>query len=189
MLSFPYEDIEYKKKKQILFCGRFNMQKNPYRALYAWQKLQDRLSDWKLLMVGDGPLLPRCIEFAKELNLKRVEFVGFQNPQQLYKESPLLWMTSNYEGWGLVLTEAMQYKCVPVAFDSFEAIADIITDGHDGCLVEPFDIKNFAETTLQLVSSRKLSQICLYTNIKVKYFETSAIGAEWKLLFKDLIIE
>lgn len=186
MLSFPYEDIHVEKKKQILFCGRFNQQKNPYRALYAWKELQDRLPDWTLQMVGDGPLLSQCKELARKLNLERVKFPGFKNPQQYYKDSPVLWMTSNYEGWGLVLTEAMQYKCVPLAFESFEAVSDIIQTPDVGCLINPFDIKALADSTFILIDNNKLVEMSSAAYIKAGVFDASVIGMCWKRIFEEL---
>lgn len=185
MLSFPYEDIHVEKKKQILFCGRFNLQKNPYRALYAWKELQDRLSDWTLQMVGDGPLLSQCKDLARKLNLERVNFPGFSDSLQYFRESSVLWMTSNYEGWGLVLTEAMQNKCVPIAFDSYESITDIVHTPDVGCLIKPFDVKALADSTFSLIKDDKLKEMNSAAFMKAKDFDASVIGMRWKRMFGE----
>ena len=119
MLSFDKVVTPTNKQKQILFCGRMTSQKKPYRVLYAWQQIQVHLSDWELLLVGDGPWLDRLKQLSLKLKLKRVQFCGFQDPMPFYQKASILWMTSNFEGWGLVLTEAMQFGCVPIAFNSF----------------------------------------------------------------------
>ena len=131
-------------------------QKKPYRVLYAWQQIQVHLSDWELLLVGDGPWLDRLKQLSLKLKLKRVQFCGFQDPMPFYQKASILWMTSNFEGWGLVLTEAMQFGCVPIAFNSFGSISDIIDNNQSGCLVPPFNIRQFVYKTLALIQSGKL---------------------------------
>lgn len=154
MLSFPYEKCNHPKKKQILWCGRLLFsQKRPDRILWIWKKLQDKLPDWNLVIVGDGPFSGQMQQLSKRLSLERIEFAGFKDPVPYYKESSIFCMTSNHEGWGLVLTEAMQYGCVPVAFDSFESIHEIIEDGKNGFLVNPFDMDMYADKILYLVKN------------------------------------
>ena len=51
-------------------------------------------------------------------------------------------MTSSFEGWGLTLTEAQQYGCVPLAFHSFASLTDIITDKVNGFAISVGRIKS-----------------------------------------------
>lgn len=55
-----------------------------------------------------------------------------------YEESEILVMTSIFEGFGLVLTEAMSRGCIPIAFDSFKSVHDIVDSGRNGMLIKPF---------------------------------------------------
>ena len=52
-------------------------------------------------------------------------------------------MTSNYEGFPMVLLEAMQFGCVPIAFKSFESLDDIIINHNNGYQITPFDIYEY----------------------------------------------
>ena len=47
---------------------------------------------------------------------------GQKNPEPYYNEASIFMMTSSFEGWGLTLTEAQQYGCVPLAFHSFASL-------------------------------------------------------------------
>lgn len=85
------------------------------------------------------------------MKLKRITFYGFQNPDEFYKKSLVSCMTSNFEGFGMVLVEAMQYGCVPFAFDTFTALHDIIDDGVNGFIIPPFDEDKYAETVERFV--------------------------------------
>lgn len=91
-----------------------------------WKILQDKLVQYKLEIVGGGTEQVFFEKMAHSMCLKRITFHGFTNPTEYYKRAPILCMTSNYEGFPMVLVEAMQYGCVPFAFDSFPSLYDII---------------------------------------------------------------
>lgn len=185
MLSFPYEKHDYPKKKQILWCGRLLFsQKRPDRILWVWKKVQDKLPDWSLVIVGDGPFSEQMQQLSKQLSLERIEFAGFKNPVPYYKGSSIFCMTSNHEGWGLVLTEAMQYGCVPVAFDSFESIHEIIEDGKNGFLVKPFDTDMYANKILNLANGSIIEKYRENALASMEKFTPSNIINQWMLLFR-----
>lgn len=95
------------------------------------------MPDWSLEFVGDGFQLDDLRRLATKMNLERVTFHGFLPPQDFYKKSKIFLMTSDYEGWGLTLTEAMQYKCVPLVMSTYSSVYDIIDDGKNGFLIPP----------------------------------------------------
>ena len=70
-------------------------------------------------------------------------------------------MTSDYEGWGLTLTEAMQYKCVPVVMSTYSSIFDIVEDGKNGCLILNVDCKTMADKVLWLAENPQKLQMRL----------------------------
>lgn len=188
MLSFPYEKSNYPKKKQILWCGRLLFSpKRPDRILWVWKKLQDRLPDWNLVIVGDGPFSEQMRQLSKRLSLERIEFAGFKDPVPYYKESSIFCMTSNHEGWGLVLTEAMQYGCVPVAFDSFESIHEIISDGKTGYLVSPFDINRMAEKVWSLAMDKKIATYAKESQMSMSNLTPNKIAKMWTTLFYEIL--
>lgn len=187
MLSFLYEKRDYPKKKQILWCGRLLFsQKRPDRILWVWKKLQDRLPDWNLVIVGDGPFSEQMQQLSKRLSLERIEFAGFKDPVPYYKESSIFCMTSNSEGFPMVLTEAMQYGCIPVAFDSFESIHEIIEDGKNGVLVKPFDLNSYADKILYLAKSN----MGKYVDNVISSMERlvpETIAKQWLKLFNEVL--
>jgi glycosyltransferase involved in cell wall biosynthesis len=147
----------------------------------------NELPDWRLVLLGDGPMRKRCEELAKELQLERYTFLGFQNPIEYYKSSSLMLMTSNFEGWGLVLTEAMLYGCIPIAFDSFGSIKEIIIDGVNGKLIKPFNINEMSNVIIKLIKSNKLLCLSNEANLSIKRFSPEQIGKEWIRLFNNVI--
>ena len=118
--------------------------------------------------------------------MERIEFAGFKNPVPYYQESSIFCMTSNHEGWGLVLTEAMQYGCVPIAFDSFESIHEIIQNKENGFLVKPFQIQEYVKILIDITNT----DISTYSQCAIDSMERlkpNQIIKEWMALFKQTI--
>lgn len=176
-----------KKKKQVLFIGLFSTQKAVDRLIRVWGKLYSHHPDWRLVIVGDGPknIVSRLHSMASKMD--NVEFVGFQSPLSYLKESSILCLTSNYEGWGMVLTEAMQCGTVPIAFQSFASVTDIIAHDVNGILVPPFDLDSYAHELSSLMSNPdKLIQLSRKAMQDVRRFSVSNIVDQWEELFKSL---
>ena len=68
-----------------------------------------------------------------------------KNPLRYYEHASIFMMTSAYEGWGMTVIEAMQNGVVPIVFNSYSAVYDILTDEEDGIIIENNDIKNYAD--------------------------------------------
>lgn len=89
-------------------------------------------------------------------------------------------LTSIYEGWGMVLTEAMQFGCVPIAFDSFPAVRDIIIPNETGILVKPFSKKEYIFKLTHLMEDDNYrNQLSQKGFEYVKKFDTSNILPKW----------
>lgn len=180
--SFKSQQCE--KKKQLLYVGRLDKgQKRPDRLLKIWKRLYKKFPDWEMIIVGDGIERRRLEKSAKEMD--RISFVGFQSPEQYYREASVLCMTSNFEGFPMVLPEAMAFATLPVAFDSFSAVHDILEDGKTGVLVTPFSIKDFADKLSMLMSDEeklyRMSENCMKD---VMRFSLDSIVDRWEHLFK-----
>ena len=98
-------------------------------------------------------------------------------------------MTSNHEGWGLVLTEAMQFGCIPVAFDSFESIHEIIRDGENGLLVKPFHVYMYANKIFKLANSPIIQEYRKNALNSMEKLIPSNIINQWMTLFHWIIKE
>lgn len=137
--GFAYDFQE--KEKVILYVGRIDhIQKRVERIVEVWKSLAVKLPDWKLEIVGDGPERKRLEAMVLRDSIPRVSFEGFQDTADYYKRASILLLTSEYEGFGLVIVEAMAFACVPVVYGSYSAVYDIIENGKDGYIVPtPFD--------------------------------------------------
>lgn len=132
--DFVYNTAQ--KRKEIIFVGRLDpVQKRVNRVIDAWYLLEDKHPEWCLTIVGDGSDRGNLESYAASMNLKRVHFEGFQKPLEYYKRASILILTSEFEGFPLVLAEAMTFGIVPVVYDSFAADRDIIDNGKNGVIV------------------------------------------------------
>lgn len=126
------------KQKEIIYVGRIDYnQKRVNRIIETWKELEDKYPEWKLSIIGDGPYRKEIEQQTKELELSRVHFEGFKSPKDYYKRASILILTSEYEGFGLVIIEAMSCGVVPVVYGSYSAVYDIIQNNTNGIIVQP----------------------------------------------------
>ncbi len=176
------------KKRIVLFVGRMEMkQKRPDQLLKIWSSLQQQFFDWELIMLGDGPDLEQVKSLTKELKLDRVSFKGFVNPIDYYKRSSIICVTSDYEGFGLVLVEAMQFGVVPVAFDNWASLKDIIPDATMGYRVPSGNRALYIERVASLMRNEELVNSMSKRAMEYsRQFDISIIGEKWKALFTEV---
>lgn len=181
-----FEPQQCEKKKQLLYVGRLDKaQKRPDRLLKIWSILYKKFPDWEMIIVGDGKERARLENMAKSLD--RITFVGFQTPEKYYRDASIFCMTSNFEGFPMVLPEAMAFGTIPFAFDSFPAVHDILEEGKTGFLVKPFSIKEYARKLERLMSDEEkravMAQNCMNN---VTRFSLNNIVVKWEALFNSL---
>lgn len=88
----------------------------------------------------------------------------------------------------MVLLEAAAYACVPVAFDSYAAVRDIVADGENGVLVPAFDCEAYVEMLARLMSDAAARErLALAARSRVSDFSASKIAARWEALFTEIL--
>ncbi|SHK76052.1 MULTISPECIES: glycosyltransferase [unclassified Fibrobacter] len=157
ILSFDVRNdksIIAQKKNEVLIVSRMKEpQKRISLALKIWREVEkSKIAEtWTLKIIGDGENLQDYKKLAARMNLKNVQFMGKQNPRPFYETAAMSMMTSSFEGWGLTLTESQQFGVVPLAFDSYASIKDIIFDGENGFLIPYGNLKMYAQKMLDLM--------------------------------------
>ena len=178
------------KKKELLFVGRMSFaEKRPDLLLRVWTKLQTDFPDWSLRFVGDGDCLPELKRLAGTLGAERVSFEGFCDPAPYYRDAAIFCMTSAYEGFCMVLVEATAFGCVPVAFDSFTSIFDIVEDGENGFVVPAFDLDAYAEALARLMRDDALRERLAKNALAQipEKFSPKKIGDAWERLLAEIL--
>lgn len=173
-----------KKKKQILYVGRMDtFNKRVNRIVEAWERLFQNYPDWSLELVGQGPQLESLKEYVSHNHIERVHFHGFQkeSPRKFYEDSSILLLTSDLEGFGLVIVESMQFGAVPIVYGSYVAVYDIIENEVDGFITPmPYDANNTIEKIRTLIdSSERRNRMAKAAIEKSKQFSIDSIIKKW----------
>lgn len=185
-------DLYAGKNKEIIFVGRLeSVVKRVDRVLEVWNYLEKQFPDWQLTIVGDGEDKKKLEGQVRDLKLNCVSFVGFQQPLEYYKRASILLLTSEFEGFPLVLPECMSFGVIPAVYNSFVAVNDIIKDKYNGLLF-PYHEDGFrAEEAASLLSSimgnnslrNEMSKAAMETS---KRFAMDKICSDWERTFKRL---
>ena len=179
------------RKKQVLFVGRLDKNKQVDKLINIWQKvMQSKILDkWKLIVIGSGAEKKSLEETVKEKNLPKIEFFGhIQDPFNIFEDSQILVMTSKKEGLPLVLIEGLFCDLPLISFDCDCGPADIIDDGETGFLIPVGDENEFADRLSLLMQNDDLRlQFSQKTLVTRKRFLPETILPLWKDLINDLI--
>jgi len=190
ILSFKVYNSADLNSKIAIAVGRLDSQKGFDTLIKMWAVVVKKCKGWKLNIFGQGEDEKYLKQLIRRLNLIDSVFINRpdKNIQQRYLDSSLFLMTSNFEGWGLVLTEAMQCGLPSVAFACKCGPKDIITDGEDGFCI-PYKNENlFVERTLQLMNNEKL-RITMGRNASrnIQRYSIDNVMPMWHDLFNNLI--
>ncbi len=141
--------VESRKTKKVLAVGRLHEQKGFDILLEAWNNVQrDNVQctkDWTLRIVGEGPQRAALEQQIKDLQLSNVVLAGrVENVVEEYNEASLFVLSSRYEGFSLVLLEAMWCGVPCVSFDCPHGPAELL-GGDRGWLVPAMDVEKLAQ--------------------------------------------
>ena len=196
-VTLDSSDFEYSihnKQKEIIYLGRIDYnQKRVYRVIDTWARLEKKFPDWKLTIVGDGVERKNVEKQVADYDLKHVSFEGFQQPKPYYERASILLLTSEYEGFPLVLAECMSFGVIPVVYDSYSAVRDIIDDGKDGVVIpyekNGYDADKAAGMLAQIMQNNSLRDMMAHAAIeKSKAYSVERIYQEWMRTFDKLLL-
>lgn len=189
-LSFYPETPSNLENKKVIVVGKQSYQKGYDLLLEAWKLVIEKHPDWHLDIYGKKDYAMKLDELAIELSL--MDTLAFHEPekeiQQKYLESSIYVMSSRYEGFGMVLIEAMACGLPCVSFNCNYGPSDIITDGIDGYVVEKQDCDALASKIINLIEDGYLrKKMGLVARENVKRYLSIHILDQWDVLFKSLL--
>jgi len=175
----------------IVACGRLTPQKNYSLLLNAFYRVT-RLINAKLLILGEGEEENRLIELTDTLGIKdKVFFLGFhKNPFRYIARSNVFALSSDCEGFAIVITEAMVCGVPVVSTDCPSGPGEIITDGVNGLLVPVGDILKMSDAILKLLTDKKLAKsIGEAGRRRAEDFNVDKMVKEYEKCFLELLQE
>ena len=187
---FPMEQYDREKRNEVLWVGRFDdKHKRLSEALYIWKKVEEdgRFPDWRLRIVGYGSDERFYARLVKRLGLQNVHFEGKTESRPFYRSASLYMMTSAFEGFGLVITEALQSAAVPLAYDTFASLHDIIRDGYNGYIIPEGNRRAYADRLLRLMAEKDSRKHLAGQGMEaIEKFSVENITKQWNQLFESL---
>ena len=174
--------------KRVIAIGRLTWEKGFGRLIEAWSIVCSRHPDWHLDIYGQGSMYDTLNTLTNTYKAHNLTFHNYtSNISQEYANSSICAVTSYFEGFSLVLLEAMRHGVPCVAFDCPFGPRIIIDDASNGFLVYDGEIKLFAERLCRLIEDEDLrKQFSKNAIERAKSFDTDIIMDQWKTLFEEL---
>ena len=177
--------------KRVIAVGRYVYQKGFDQLLQAWATIERQYPEWQLVVFGDGDRTPyeQLIDDLK-INRKSCQLHGrTDDVEKEYCNSSIFVLSSRFEGFGMVLLEAMACGLAVVSFDCPCGPKDIVKDGEDGLLVENGNIDLLASSLSRLMNDETLRQSMSKTGQKnAQRFSIDYVADQWRRLFESLNI-
>lgn len=176
--------------KRVIAVGRYAYQKGFDLLLQAWSKVEKACPDWQLAVYGMGNRQPYQ-QLAAELRLdwSRCHLEdSTQDIEQEYCDSSLFVFSSRFEGFGMVLVEAMACGLPVVSFACPCGPKDIVAHGEDGLLVENGNVEQLADALIGLMKDAEARQRMASKAVaNVQRFRMEALAGQWKQLFTSIL--
>ena len=176
--------------KRIICVGRLHKEKRWDMVIDAFSQIAGEGSDWNLDIVGDGAERSNLLNQIQRYNLlDRISIKSsVSNIYAEYQNSDFCVLCSKYEGFGLVLIEAMSCGIPCISFRCKYGPENIIDDGKDGLLVEDGNVKELTEKMHWMMThTKERLQMGLKARENVRRFKQIQVMSQWTDLFDKML--
>ena len=188
-LSLSPATVSPLTNKRVVAIARYSHEKGIDLLLKAWSIVEKQLSDWRLDVYGDGDRTP-YEQLIDELmiNKRSCQLHGRTDEvEKEYRNSSIFILSSRFEGFGMVLLEAMASGLPVVSFDCPWGPRSIITDGKDGVLVENGNVDALAAALSKIMKDDHLRHSMSTAGVRnVQRYRLENIAEQWRQLFESL---
>ena len=176
--------------RRIFAAGRYTPQKGYDFLIQAWAPLARAHPDWTLKICGNGQSKSRLLERIAEEGIgDQTDLAGPTDdvPGEMERAS-IYALSSRFEGFPLVLVEAMSKGMACVAFDCPTGPADIIDDRRNGLLVPAKDVEGLSAALREMIEDEELRRRCGDAALETAHdYTMAAIGPKWDEMLHALL--
>lgn len=178
--------------KRVIAVGRLDYQKSFDRLIQVWEKVHQQMPDWRLDIFGQGEwkdMLQRMIDERGLNDVARLN-APTKNIGKEYSESSMLVMSSHYEGFPMVMIEAMACGLPAVCFDFKCGPRDIIVEGENGLIVPDGDIEGLADAMVRLMKDDDLrTKMGESAKKVVETYSEEKVMSKWLQLYEETVAD
>lgn len=174
--------------KKVIAVGRYTRQKGFDMLIQAWKIVNVHHPDWELNIYGPGNR-DEYQHIAEDLQLSEVVHCHEASPDiyARYAEHSIFVLSSRYEGFGLVIAEAMATGLPAVSFRCPCGPEDIIKNHEDGLLVENGNVESLADAISYLIDHpEERKQMGKRAMTSAQRYRENTIMQQWIKLFDSL---
>lgn len=186
-LPFVPNHVSELKEQRVVAIARYSHEKGIDLLLKAWAKVETRFPQWRLDVYGDGDATP-YMQQMKSLGIDsaRCQLNGRTNDvENEYCRSSIFVLSSRFEGFGMVLIEAMACGLPVVSFDCPWGPRSIITDGEDGLLAENEHPEALAAALSRMMGDEKMrNDFAACARKNVERFNIERIAEQWRVILE-----
>jgi len=175
--------------RTVYAAGRFRYQKGFDLLVPAWAPVAERHPDWRLRLRGNGHLRERLEGMIERHGL--ADAVTLEGPAEDIgadmAQASVFVLSSRFEGFPLILLEAMSKGMGVVAFDCPTGPADIVEDHVNGLLIPAQDVEGLSRGILEMIEDQELRLRAAAAAVRTaERYTIEAIGPQWEALFREL---
>ena len=189
-LPFDGQDVSPLTAKTIITVGRLSPEKNYSSLIRAWKLVYQKHPDWELNIWGDGELRDKLREEIEKAGLEKVFHLcgRTDNVKEKYLESSAYVMSSAFEGFPLVLLEAVSFGLPLISYACYCGPRDIIEDGKNGFLVEQNNEQALADAICKIIEDKSMRlEMGRQAKIMSQQFSQEKILPLWPQFFENLV--
>jgi glycosyltransferase involved in cell wall biosynthesis len=179
---------DLKERNAISFIGRLSTIKGFDLFIKIVEKVNKKIPNIPIIIVGTGSLFPLIQKNKQNLNLHYYHKIPNEKIYEIYFKTRIFLLSSRFEGFPTTILEAMSYS-TPIISTDVGGITDIIKHEENGLLYHPNDIDEAVNHIVRLYTDFKLQEkFCLNSKEKINnYYNWDVIVEKYIKIYRKFV--